>query len=185
MSTIKSFSNEASERYARALFEVASENSEIDKIENNLNDFLSIYDSSPELRNFIKNPTQTVENQFNAIDVISEKIGFVKNLKNFLYLLANKRRIFFVHKIVQNFLKLCSKKRGEVKASLISSKKLSQDELNDISAEFSKSMGSTIKFDYSVDENLIGGLKIQLGSFMIDTSIKNKLKKYEQLMIEN
>ena len=78
---------------------------------------------------------------------------------------------------MQNFLKLCSKKRGEVKASLISSKKLSQDELNAISSEFSKSMGSTIKFDYSVDENLIGGLKIQLGSFMIDTSIKNKLKK--------
>ena len=86
---------------------------------------------------------------------------------------------------MRNFLKLCSEKRGEVKASLISSKKLSQDELNDISSEFSKSMGSTIKFDYSVDENLIGGLKIQLGSFMIDTSIKNKLKKYEQLMIEN
>ena len=185
MSTIKSFSNEASERYARALFEVASENSEIDKIENNLNDFLSIFDSSPEFRNFIKNPTQTVENQFNVIDVISEKIGFVKNLKNFLYLLANKRRIFFVHKIMQNFLKLCSEKRGEVKASLISSKKLSQDELNDISSEFSKSMGSTIKIDYSVDESLIGGLKIQLGSFMIDTSIKNKLKKYKQLMIEN
>ena len=185
MSTSKSFSNEASERYARALFELAGENSEIDKIENNLNDFLSIHDSSAEFRNFIKNPTQTVENQFNVINVISEKLGFVKNLKNFLCLLVNKRRIFFAHKIVQNFLKLCSQKRGEVKASLISSKKLSQDELNDISSEFSKSMGSTIKFDYSVDESLIGGLKIQLGSFMIDTSIKNKLKKYEQLMIEN
>ena len=85
----------------------------------------------------------------------------------------------------ESFLRLCSKKRGEVKASLVSSKKLSQDELNDISEDFSKSMGSTIKFDYSVDESLIGGLKIQLGSFMIDTSIKNKLKKYEQLMIEN
>ena len=37
-------------------------------------------------------------------------------------------------------------------------------------------MGSTIKFDYKVDHELIGGLKLQLGSFMIDTSIKNKLK---------
>ena len=46
-------------------------------------------------------------------------------------------------------------------------------------------MGSTIKFDFRVDQTLIGGLKLQLGSFMIDTSIKNKLKKYEQLMIEN
>ena len=46
-------------------------------------------------------------------------------------------------------------------------------------------MGSTIKFDYKVDPSLIGGLKLQLGSFMIDTSIKNKLKKYEQRMLEN
>jgi len=185
VSTSKSFSNEASERYARALFEIASENSETDKIENNLNDFLSVYNSSVEFKNFIKNPTQTIENQFNVINVISEKLGFEKNLKNFLFLLVKKRRIFFVYKIVQNFLRLCSMKRGEVKASLVSSKKLSEDELKDLSTDFSKSMGSIIKFDYSVDESLIGGLKIQLGSFMIDTSIKNKLKKYEQLMIEN
>ena len=46
-------------------------------------------------------------------------------------------------------------------------------------------MGSKIKFDYKVDQDLIGGLKLQLGSFMIDTSIRNKLKKYEQLMLEN
>ncbi len=46
-------------------------------------------------------------------------------------------------------------------------------------------MGSKIKFDYKVDKELIGGFKLQLGSFMIDTSIKNKLKKLEQQMIEN
>ena len=46
-------------------------------------------------------------------------------------------------------------------------------------------MGATLKFDYVVDKNLIGGLKLQLGSFMIDASIKNKLKKYEQAMLEN
>ena len=46
-------------------------------------------------------------------------------------------------------------------------------------------MGSSLKFDYKLDQELIGGLKLQLGSFMIDTSIKNKLKKYEKIMIES
>ena len=46
-------------------------------------------------------------------------------------------------------------------------------------------MGSKLKFDYKFDKELIGGLKLQLGSFMIDTSIKNKLKKYKQKMLEN
>jgi F-type H+-transporting ATPase subunit delta len=72
-----------------------------------------------------------------------------------------------------------------MKAFLISSKELSSTELENISKELSLSMGSKIKFDYKVDESLIGGLKLQLGSFMIDTSIMNKLKKYEQAMIEN
>ena len=48
-----------------------------------------------------------------------------------------------------------------------------------------KSLGSKIKFDYKLDEKLIGGLKLQLGSYMIDTSIKNKLKKYEKIMLED
>ena len=54
----------------------------------------------------------------------------------------------------------------------------------EISKDLSNSMGSTIMFDYKVDKDLIGGLKLQLGSFMIDTSIKSKLKKYEQSMLE-
>ena len=78
-----------------------------------------------------------------------------------------------------------SKKRGEIKASLISSRELSELELESISKELSVSMGSTIKFDYKIDKELIGGLKLQLGSFMIDTSIRNKLKKFEQKMLED
>ena len=113
------------------------------------------------------------------------KLYFTKNLKNFFLLLIKKRRIFFVEKILNSFLKLCAKNRGEIKASLISSKQLSSVELESIGKELSSAMGSKIKFDYKVDQNLIGGLKLQLGSFMIDTSIKNKLIKYEQIMIEN
>ena len=116
---------------------------------------------------------------------MSEKLGFSKNLKNFFLLLIEKRRIFFVKKISESFLRLCSKKRGEIKASLISSKELSPTEIDEISKDLSKSMRSIIKLDYKVDKDLIGGLKLQLGSFMIDTSIKNKLKKYEQAMLEN
>jgi F-type H+-transporting ATPase subunit delta len=185
MSTNKLFSTETSERYARALFEVANESSELDNIESSLIEFLNLYNSSAELINFIKNPTQSDENQLKAIELISEKLNFSKNLKNFLSLLIKKRRIFYVKKIIQNFLKLCSQKRGEVKALLVSSKSLSNKDLEDISLQFSNSMGSQIKFDYSVDESLISGVKIQLGSLMVDTSIKNKLKKYQQLMIEN
>jgi len=185
MSTNKSFSTETSKRYARALFEVANESSELVKTENSLIEFLNIYDSSFELVNFLKNPTQSNKNQLEAINIISNKLTFSKNLNNFMSLLVEKKRIFFVKKIIQNFLKLCSEKRNELKASLVSSKTLSEEELNEISSQFSQSIGSKIKFEYRVDESLIGGVKIQLGSLMVDTSIKNKLNKYKKLMLES
>ena len=184
MSENKSFSTETSERYSRALFEVAKESGELEKIENDIKTLKVLLKDIPELKNFLQNPTQSIENQINAVDILSKKLNFTRDLKNFIFLLIEKRRIFFVIKILDSFIKLCSKKRGEIKASLISSKSLSITELEQISKDLSSSMGSTIKFDYKVDKNLIGGLKLQLGSFMIDTSIKNKLKKLEQSMLE-
>ena len=185
MSTNKSFSTETSERYSRALYEVGKESGELEKIEADIKNFQSLFYNNSEVKNFIQNPTHVIEVQNKVLNILSEKLDFTKNLKNFFLLLIEKRRIFFVKRITDSFLKLCSKNRGEIKASLISSKELSSNELDNISKELSLSMGSTIKFNYKVDQSLIGGLKLQLGSFMIDTSIKNKLKKYEQRMLEN
>ena len=185
MRTNKSFSIETSERYARALYEVGKENNELEKIESDVNNFQSLFESNFEIKNFFQNPTHVIDIQDKVVNLLSEKLNFTKDLKNFFLLLIKKRRIFFVKKITDAFLKLCSKNRGEIKASLISSKELSSNELINISKELSLSMGSTIKFDYKVDQSLIGGLKLQLGSFMVDTSIKNKLKKYEQRMLDN
>ena len=185
MSINKSFSTETSERYSRALYEVGKENAELEKIEECVTNFQFLFDKKFEIKNFIQNPTHDIHTQNKVLDVISEKLDFTKNLKNFFLLLIKKRRFFFVKKITDNFLRLCSKKRGEIKASIISSKELSTDELANISKDLSSSIGSTIKFEYKVDQDLIGGLKLQMGSFMIDTSLKNKLKKYEQKLLEN
>ena len=185
MSTNKSFSTETSERYSRALFEVSQDSDDLDKVENDIKNFKLIYGKNSELRNFIKDPSQIITEQNKLVNLISDKLKFSKNVQKFLLLLIEKRRIFFVQKISESFLKLCSKKRGEIKASLISSKELSKSELDEVSKDLSAAMGSILKFDYKVDKELIGGLKLQLGSFMIDTSIKSKLKKYEKIMLES
>ena len=185
MSANKSFSTETSERYSRALFGVAKDSDELDKIELDVKNFQNLLKDINGLKNFIQNPTQSLQIQKKLIILVSEKLNFSKNLINFFFLLIEKRRIFFVSKILDSYLRLCLKKRGEIKASLISSKELTETELESISKDLSLSMGSTIKFNYKIDKELIGGLKLQLGSFMIDTSIKSKLKKIEQKMLKN
>ena len=185
MSKNKSFSTETSERYSRALFEISHELKELDTAEQSIRNFTSILNSSPEIKNFFKDPTQSIDQQNKVINLLAGSLRFSRNLKNFFLLLIEKRRIFFIRKIFESFLKLCSQKRGEIYATLISSKELSKSELERIGKDLSDAIGSNLKFDYKIDKKLIGGLKLQLGSFMIDTSIKNKLKRYQQKMLES
>ena len=184
MSSNKSFSSETANRYALALYELAKENSELEAVEININDILDVYNTSEDLKNFIKNPTQPQSSQLEVLNKISLEMNLSKITKSFLTILVVKRRIFFLNTILLNFLSLVSKKKGELKASLISSKNLTNDELKNLNTELSQAMGTTVAFNYKVDETLIGGLKLQIGSLMVDTSIKNKLKKYEQIMLE-
>ena len=86
--------------------------------------------------------------------------------------------------IIDSFLNIISINKGELKAKLVSSKQLSQKELENIQSELSKDFKSPIKVDYKYDPNLIAGLIIQVGSVMVDTSIKSKLKQLEKNMIE-
>ena len=95
-----------------------------------------------------------------------------------------KRRLFYLDKILYNFVNIVSKSKGEIKAQLSSSKKLSSDELKDIQEELSENFTSKIILEYKYDPSLIGGLIIKVGSMMIDASIKNQLQKLEMKMIE-
>ena len=104
--------------------------------------------------------------------------------KNFLNFLVLKRRFFYVEQILKTFIEICSDKRGELKAKITSAKELSPEEINKIKEELSMNFKSKIRLDYTHDKSLIGGLVVQVGSTMIDTSIKNKLQQIENGMIE-
>ena len=71
-----------------------------------------------------------------------------------------------------------------MKAKIVSSKKLSIEEQKKIQTELSDNFKSQLKIDYKYDPDLIAGLIIQVGSVMVDTSIKTKLKKLEKNMLE-
>ena len=184
MSNTKSFSSESSDRYALALYEIGKENNDLEKLSKDLALVKSLYDTNIDFVSFVKNPTYLKNQQNEIVNSLSDLMKFDLNLKNFLLLLVKKSRLFYLRNIIDSFFKLLSKDKNEIDASLTSAKKLDDNEINDINTELSQALKSTIKFKYKVDESLIGGLKVQLGSLMIDTSIKNKLKKYEKAMME-
>ena len=183
MSKNKTFSDTAASRYSLALYELAEENKTVHEIENQSSAFVKLIDESKDFESIIRNPTHKKEDQINVINKISQHYNFNILLKNFLCFLVTKRRLFFIRKILKNFVKMCSEKRGEVSAKLVAAKELSNSEVNKIKDELSKNFTSKVKLDYKYDPTLIGGLIIQVGSVMIDTSIKSKLKQLENKMI--
>ena len=184
MSKNKEFSDTSANRYSLALYELANETNSLSKIEENSQALLNLISSNKDFNNLIKDPTvsRNVLNQ--VIDKISNNFRLEVLFKNFLCFLITKRRFFYVQKILKNFNEICSEKRGELKAEIKSAKNLSQDEINKITQELSNNFKSEIKLNYTHDQSLIGGLIVQIGSTMIDTSIKKKLQQLENRMIE-
>ena len=184
MSKNKDFSVTSAGRYSLALFELASENNLLNQIEDQSSSILSLISSSKDFLNLIKDPTNRQEDLLKVINNISDKYKFESLLKNFLGFLIKKRRFFYIEEILKNFIETCSKKRGELKAELKSAKELSKDEIIKITNELTQNFSSKIKLNYKHDKSLIGGLVLQVGSTMVDTSIKNKLQQIENRMIE-
>ena len=184
MSKNKGFSDTSANRYSLALFELASESNSLSKIEENSHALLKLISSSKDFNNLIKDPTISREILNQVIKNISDNFSLEVLFKNFLSFLISKRRFFYVQQILKNFNEICSEKRGEIKAEIKSAKQLTQDEINKITEELSNNFNSKIKLNYNYDQSLIGGLIVQVGSTMIDTSIKNKLQQIENKMVE-
>ena len=183
MSKNKGFSLTSAERYSLALYELANESNLLKQIESQSLSILDLIDSSEDFSNLIKDPTNSKDNLLKVINNISINNKFENLLKNFLSFLITKRRFFYVEQILKSFIETCSKKRGELKAELKSAKELSNDEISKITDELTQNFSSKVKLNYKYDKSLIGGLVVQVGSTMVDTSIKNKLQQIENRMI--
>ena len=184
MSKNKGFSETSADRYSLALYELAIENKELTEIENHSSSIINLIIANEDFRSLIKDPTNKKEDQLNVLKKISDQYKLNKLLTKFLGFLISKRRFFYVDKILKSFAETCSVKRGELKAELISAKKLDENEVNNIKEELTKNFDSKIKLNYTHDTSLIGGLIVQVGSTMVDTSIRNKLQQIENRMIE-
>jgi len=183
LSSKLTFSNLTSKSYALALYELSKESSNLDEVKNNLDSLDNLLKENLDFKKMILDPTIPKEEKKNALFKIADIGNFSQNLKKFLGLVSIKNRLFFLHKIIKSFLNLVSDAKGELKATLVSSKELTLDQQKKIQNELSKDLNRNINIDYKYNPDLLAGLTIQIGSTMIDTSIKSKLKKLEKDML--
>ena len=184
MSSKSTFSNSTSASYALALYELAKESSELAKVEEEMKSIDKLLKENSDFKEMILSLAVTKEEKKNVVISIADKNNFSNLVKSFLGHVAMKNRLFYLEKIAESFLNLVLKNKGELKAKLISSKELSLQEKQKIQKELSEDFKSPLDIEYQYDPDLIAGLILQIGSVMVDTSIKTKLRKLEKNMLE-
>jgi F-type H+-transporting ATPase subunit delta len=169
--------SDATGRYAKSIFQLASEKNILSEIENNFSQLNLLMQESVEFKKFVVNPTIQKQARLKIIDSLAGKLNFNKIFINFLKLINEKGRFFFLEKIIKDFFSILSISKGEVVADLIIANEITEDKKNEIKKELSQLYKKDIKLNFSIDESLISGSILKVGSKMIDNSAKSKFNR--------
>ena len=184
MSEPASISSGIAARYATALFELAKEDKALKALEADAEALAAALAVSPELAAMIASPVVSREEQGAAIAAIAKKMKLSALTANTLALMAQNRRLFVLPQLVADVLARIAADRGEVTAEVTAAAALSDAQTKALAATLKARVGKDVKLKVAVDESLIGGLVVKLGSTMIDTSVKSKLAALQNAMKE-
>ena len=179
-----SISSGIAARYARALFDLAKDKNILDAVEVNLQDLSSALEQSDDLRKVINSPIFKRVEQGAAMLGIARKLNFSIVIQNTLALMASKRRLFVLPAMIKQLNALIAAEKNEVNADVVCSKALTKTQSARLAKAIASSVDKIVKINVTVDENLVGGLTVKVGSKMIDTSIRSKLNSLHNAMKE-
>jgi F-type H+-transporting ATPase subunit delta len=172
-------------RYANALFELALEDSAIDAVKDDLEAFDALVAGSPDLARLVRSPAFTAEEQSRALAAVLAKAGIGGLAAKFLNFVAANRRLFAVSDMIRAFRRLVAEHKGEVTAQVTVAEKLKDAHVDALkSALKSVSGGKDVDLDIKIDAGIIGGLRVKLGSRMVDSSLRTKLNAIRHAMKE-
>jgi F-type H+-transporting ATPase subunit delta len=115
---------------------------------------------------------------------VTEAMGLSALVGNVVGLMATKRRLFVLGDVIDIFAKLMAEHRGEVTAEVTAARALSDGQQAALVSTLKAAIGREVKLNVTVDEGIIGGLVVRVGSKMIDTSIRSKLASLQNAMRE-
>ncbi len=169
-------------RYATALFDLANEASVLDQVADDLRMIQEMMDVSDDFKRMIRSPVISRTNQASALRKILENSEASLLTLNFIGVVANNRRLFVLSKIIKDYLKILSTRRGEMTAYVSSAKALSEHQRTKLVGALQKLVEGKVSLDLSVDPDLLGGLVVKIGSRMVDSSLQTKLQQLKLAM---
>lgn len=171
-------------RYATALFEIAKEGGSLDKVERDLLALETALAESADFRDMIASPVFSREDMSAAVAAIAERMGLGREVTSTIGLMAANRRLFALPGLIAAVKGLIAAQRGVVTAEVTAAKPLTDAQLAALRNTLRASVGRDVMLSVTVDESLIGGMVVKVGSRMVDSSIRSKLTNLQNVMKE-
>ena len=184
MSETAGISTGIATRYATAVFDLAKEGKSIKALESDVAALEAATNDSADLRTLLTSPLYSREEQSAAITAIAKKMKLSDTTSNVLALLASKRRLFVLPNLIAVLQDKLAEERGEVTAEVTTAKALTKAQTEKLSKTLKAQVGKAVTIKETVDESIIGGLIVKVGSKMLDTSIASKLNALQNTMKE-
>jgi F-type H+-transporting ATPase subunit delta len=171
-------------RYATAVFDLAKEGKDIKALETDVAALQAAIADSADFTTLLTSPLYNRDEQGAAVTAISKKMGLSVTISNVLSLLVAKRRLFVLPHMLAVLQDRLADERGEMTAEVTTAKSLTKAQSDKLAKTLSGQVGKTVTIEQTVDERIIGGLIVKMGSRMIDTSIAAKLNALQNTMKE-
>lgn len=184
MSETAGISTGIAKRYATAVFDLATESKAIKALESDVAALEAAMAESTDLRTMLSSPLYSRDEQAAAIGAVAKKMKLSDTTSNVLALLAAKRRLFVMPHLIAVLQEMLADARGEVTADVTTAKKLTKAQAEKLAQTLKAQVGKSVTIKETVDESIIGGLIVKVGSKMIDTSIASKLNALQNTMKE-
>jgi F-type H+-transporting ATPase subunit delta len=162
-------------RYATAVFELAQEERATELVERDFTALRSMIDESEDLRRLVRAPVFSRDEQTKGMSAILERMQAAPLTRRFILTLVKRRRLFAITDVIRAYEARLARQRGEVQAQVISARALNNDEIDQLKAALRAKLGREARLSTQVDPGLLGGLVVQVGSRMIDSSLRTKL----------
>lgn len=161
--------------YAEALFEVAKDKDSLDRVREELGQFADTLDEERDLQVFFFSPSFHSAEKRDAVNRAVS--GASEEFVNFLELLIEKHRMPVVFRIRRQFDQMWKRENRKLDVTLTSAIELDSDVVKEVGAEIEKQTGRSVELTSNVDEDILGGLVLQVGNMVLDASIRNRLEK--------
>ena len=167
--------------YARALADVVIDRRiDADRVAAELNSLATFLRESAELRTIWDTPSVTGEQKLKLLDAIAKKAGLLREVRNFTAVLISNRRIQAFDQIAKEAIEQINQRLGIADAEVVSIRELGAEEKHRLEAQVSKTAGKKLRVRYSLDQGLMGGVVVRVGSTIYDGSVRGQLQRMKE-----